>query len=127
MQENDELQENPNAWYVYVRENYYEVAGIDSSNDVLVYATIKSFENAPTKCYMGTQKYLAERLHIGLSTVNKVISKLKKSGAITSVNRTGYTSILYATNAPPQKPPISHPSVESMYPPTSSYVMIPRI
>ena len=120
MQENDELQENPNAWYVYVRENYYEVAGIDSSNDVLVYATIKSFENAPTKCYMGSQKYLAERLHIGVSTVNKVISKLKKSGAITSINRTGYTSMLYATNPPPQKTPISHPYVESMYPPTSS-------
>lgn len=102
MQENDELQENPNEWYVYVRENYYEVAGIDSSNDVLVYATIKSFENAPTKCYMGSQKYLAERLHIGLSTVNKTISKLKKSGAITSVTERG-TLQCYTQRIPRRK------------------------
>lgn len=120
MQGNDEIQENPNSWYVYVREEYYDVAGVDNSNDVLVYATIKSFEKAPSQCYMGSQNSLAKRLHIGLSTVNKVISKLKKSGAIRSENRKGYTSKLYATNPPPQKTPISPPYVESTYPPTSN-------
>lgn len=128
MQEYDKLQENPNSWYVYVREEYYDVAGVDNSNDVLVYATIKSFEKSPSQCYMGSQNSLAKRLHIGLSTVNKVISKLKKNGAIRSENRKGYTSKLYATNPPPQKAPISPPLpridvppyLESTYPPTSN-------
>lgn len=95
--------EERQGWFVKVCEEYFDVDGVDSSNDILVYALIKSFETAPTKCYMGSQKYLAERLHIGLSTVTKVISKLKKSGAITSTDRKGNTSMLYATNPPPQK------------------------
>ena len=120
MQENDNNKEGKNGWFVYVHEDYYDVAGIDSNNDVLVYATIKSFEKAPTNCYEGSQKYLANRLRIGLSTVNKIISKLQKSGAIRSENRVGYTSRLYAVNPPPKKTPISHPYAESTYPPTSN-------
>lgn len=120
MQENDNNKEGKNGWFVYVHEDYYDVAGVDSNNDVLVYATIKSFEKSKTNCYKGSQNYLAKRLRIGLSTVNKIISKLQKSGAIRSENRAGYTSRLYAVNPPPQKTPISHPCLESTYPPTSN-------